>query len=243
MPHRVELLAGYRFNYLIPGNFREKGPWPGSLWEQDTGGRGDEGLVSVLQTGVMIDNRDNEPAPTKGYWHEATIRGAHKFWGSDYNYVGCNITARTYASLVPSLVWANRVVLDGMAGNAHIEELGRPGGTARYYMYGEQRAGRGVRLTRFAGRLKNMEQSELRWTALSGPVFQVPIDLTLVGFVDVGFVAQDWQHLDELARPLVGTGGGLRIAVDKNFIVRTDVGVSALEDWSPSIYIDLGNTF
>lgn len=243
MPHRIELLGGYRFNYLIPGTFAEKGPWADSLWAADTGGRGDEGLVSVLQTGVMIDNRDNEPSPTKGYWHEATVRGAHKFWASDYDYFGYNLTARTYLSLAPGLVWANRVVADGMVGDAHIEELGRAGGTVRYYMYGEQRAGRGIRLTRFVGRVKNMEQSELRWTALSAPVFNVPVDLTLVGFVDVGFVAEDWQSLDQLSRPLPGTGGGFRVAIDKNFIVRTDVGVSAFEDWSPSIYIDLKNTF
>ncbi|MFT4621894.1 MAG: hypothetical protein ACI8PZ_000546 [Myxococcota bacterium] len=242
MPHRMELLAGYRFNYLIPGTFTEAGPWPGSLWDL-ADGEDEEGLVSVLQTGVMFDNRDNEPAPTSGYWHEVTIRGAHKFWASDYNYFGYNLTARTYLTLAPRLVWANRVVLDGIVGDAHIEELGRPGGTVRYYMYGEQRAGRGIRLTRFAGRVKNMEQTELRWTFISAPVFKIPVDITLVGFGDFGFVAQDWRNLNELARPLPSTGGGLRFAIDKNFIVRTDVGVSAFEDWSPSIYIDLKNLF
>ena len=42
MPHRFELYAGYRAAYLVQGDFSEKGPWPGSLYEADFGS-GEEG--------------------------------------------------------------------------------------------------------------------------------------------------------------------------------------------------------
>ena len=103
--------------------------------------------------------------------------------------------------------------------------------------------GRGIRLARYIGRVKAMQQAELRWRAIGFEVADVPIDITLLGFLDAGFVATDWSSLDELGTPLLGEGGGLRIAVDQNFIVRADVGVSAIVDYAPSVYIDIRNTF
>lgn len=244
LPHKVELVLGWRANAMIPGDFQSAEPYFGSLYAQDFPA-GERGLVSVLQAGVMVDDRDNEPAPIRGYWIEGTVRGAHSVILSDYDYFGFNVTLRGYAPVgTDRLVFADRVMFDGMVGDAHTLELSTPGGTQRYAgFYGSLNDGRGIRLRRYLGKVKGLQQAELRWTFTEFGVGSSTIDLGLLGFVDVGFVATDFSHLRELAVPLPSTGGGFRFALDQNFIVRADVGVSPLEDWTPSVYIDLRHLF
>lgn len=246
MPHRVEVFGGWRGNYLVPGSFTEPGPWPDSLYAQDFPG-GERGMVSVLQVGLMVDDRDHEPAPTRGYWVEASVRGSAPWWGSapEWSYFGFSTTLRGYLPLgTDRLVLADRVVFDGMVGDAHLLELATIGGSQRFFGWGGLNAGRGIRLRGFLGRVKLFEQLELRWTPLSFEVGGVPFDVGLLGFGDLGFVATDFASVGELFdRPLPGTGGGLRIAVDENLIIRADVGVSPLEGWKPAPYIDIKNLF
>ena len=103
MPHRFEVIAGYRASMIIPGDFGEKGPWPGSLYAQDFGDGadgGERGLVSVVQVGAMLDNRDNEPSPIRGYWIEGVRSGGTPLPGKvDWQYLGFNTTLRGYVPL------------------------------------------------------------------------------------------------------------------------------------------------
>ncbi len=243
-PHRFEIVGGYRITYILPGDFSDASPWPGSLYSRDFG-EGEQGLMSVIQAGAMLDDRDNEPSPTRGYWIEATVRGASSLWGSDWDYFGFNTTLRGYLSLgTDRVVLANRLVVDGIVGDAPVRELAEPGGVQRYSSYGSLNAGRGIRLRRFIGEALTVDQAELRVLAIPFSIGKVPIDIHTIGFVDVGFVAEELSGFGQMfGTPLVGTGGGLRFAIDKNFIVRADVGVSPIEDWSPSVYIDLDNLF
>ncbi len=243
MPHRLELIGGYRASLLIPGDFTERAPWPGSLYEADRGG-GDDGLVSLVQVGAMLDNRDNEPAPIRGYWIEGSVRGAHQIIGSSWNFFGFNTTLRGYAPLLTErLVLADRVVVDGIVGDAPILELATPGGHQRYSGVGSLNAGRGIRQRRFIGEALVLNQVELRWLALPLTVFSVPLDVHLIGFNDLAFVGAEITDFGRMFRtPLVSYGGGLRLALDKNFVVRGDVGFSPLEE-GPSLYIDLRNLF
>ncbi|MEQ1571842.1 MAG: BamA/TamA family outer membrane protein [Myxococcota bacterium] len=244
MPHRVELMFGWRANAMIPGEFSDPDPFPGSLYATDFPG-GEQGLVSVAQVGVMVDDRDNEPAPIRGYWVDASVRGAHAVLLSDYDYVGFNVTLRGYAPVgTDRLVFADRVMFDGMSGDAHTLELATPGGTQRFAgFYGSLNGGRGIRQRRFVGKVKVLEQAELRWTFATFGVGGTTVDLGTLGFVDLGLVATDFGHLEQLGTLLPSTGGGLRIALDQNFVVRADVGVSPIEAWSPGVYIDLRNLF
>lgn len=243
-PHRVEVLGGYRASAMLPGDFQEATPWPDSRYEEDFPG-GEKALMSVLQTGMMWDNRDNEPAPIRGYWAEATVRAATPAWGSTTTYVGFNTTFRGYLPLgTDRLVFADRVMVDGMAGEATTLEIATPGGTQRMQFYGHMNAGRGIRQRRFLGKAKAMNQGELRWTAFSPKVGSSVIDIGFLGFADLGFVGEELADFGTMFdTPLPSTGGGLRLALDKNFVVRADVGVSPVEDWSPSVYIDLRNLF
>ncbi len=244
LPHRLEVFASYRLNALIPGDFQEAAPYPGSLYDQDFPG-GERGVVSQIQLGLLLDDRDYEPAPTRGYWIEGSVRGAHRLLGSDYDHFGFNTTFRGYLPLVgEALVFADRVMLDGLVGNTHTLDLAVPGGLQRYTFFGSFNAGRGVRLRRYLGKVKGMNQAELRWTFLRPTVAGAGLDLTVLGFSDLGFVAEDFARIDTLfGTPLPSVGGGVRVGVDDAFIVRADLGVSPIEGWAPFVYVDLRNTF
>ncbi len=244
MPHRFELFGGYRLAYILPGDFRESGAFPGSLYAERFGEEGEEGFVSVLQVGAMLDNRDNEPSPTRGYWIEASVRGASRFIGSDWEHVGFNTTLRGYLPIFTErLVFADRLVVDAISGSAPVQELANSGGYQRYTGYGSLNAGRGIRQRRFIGETLAMNQAELRWLAVPFRVADIPIDIHVLGFLDVGFVGAEFTDFGRSFRtPLPGGGGGLRVAVDKNFIVRADVAFSSFEQGN-SLYIDINNVF
>lgn len=244
-PSKIELMFGWRGDLLMPGDFAIRGPYEGSLYDETFPGGGEWGLLSILQAGVMWDSRDNEPAPRRGTWTEVSVRGSTIAWGSAWTHVAGNTTLRGYLPLAPEgrLTFANRLILDAMLGDAPFTELGQVGGSTVIEVYGGGGGGRGIRAQRYIGRIKAIETPELRWwfgRLDLGPAF----DFTLVAFADIGWVAEDWTKLRQLAAlPHVGTGGGLRIAMDDNFVVRVDTGFSSVEDWSPGIYIDIGNLF
>jgi hypothetical protein len=244
LPHRLELFTSYRVNVLVPGDFSTATAYPGSLYDQDFPG-GEQGVVSQVQLGIMLDDRDYEPAPTRGYWIEGSVRGAHGVIGSDYDHFGFNTTLRGYVPLgTDDLVFAERVVFDGLVGDTHAVDLAMPGGFQRYVFYGSLNAGRGIRLRRYLGKVKALQQAELRWTPWRPKVGSTKLAVGVLGFSDLGFVAEDFQRIDTMfSTPLPTVGGGLRVGVDGAFVVRADVGVSPIEDWAPSLYIDLRNTF
>ncbi|MEZ4238437.1 MAG: hypothetical protein R3F59_20255 [Myxococcota bacterium] len=242
MPHKVELLLGWRGRGIVPGDFRERDPWPHSLYASDFPG-GEAGFVSLLQAGVMVDDRDNEPAPIRGYWVEGTVRAATIAFGSTYDFVGWNVTLRGYHPLgTDRVVFADRVMFDQLVGEAPVVELVWPGGTQQYTFYGSLNAGRGIRLARYVGKLKAMNQSEVRATFWQPEIAGVHFDVTALGFLDLGFVGADpFDFGPAFSHPLPGTGGGCA-SPSTATVVRADAGVSPIEDWSPRS-IDIKNTF
>jgi hypothetical protein len=246
LPHRVEVFGGYWGQYIIPGDFQEREAFPNSLYDQDFPG-GEQGMVSSFQVGAMLDNRDNEPAPIKGYWVEASVRGAHRFVGSDWDYAGFNVTARGYQPLgTDRVVLADRFVIDGMFGDIPMQEINRAGGSQIYNLYGGQRMGRGVRNSRVRGKARVMNQTEIRATVWSPSLRKgrTVIDITPIAFLDAGYYAAEWGDIGgDNAAFVYGTGGGLRLAFNKNFIIRADFGVSPVEGWMDNygIYIDVRN--
>lgn len=242
---KKEVFASWRAMYYLPGTFDERVPIEGTKYAQYIDGGNDidkeQGFLSALQLGIMSDTRDFEPAPGSGYWAEASLRGAAIVTGSEFDYLGFNGTVRNYQSLLDDrrLVFATRGVIDGVFGDAPQRELAEMGGSQIYNFGGGLNAGRGIRQRRFIGRAKGLLQNELRWRMLRVGI----LDVTLLGFSDLLFVARDWSDLGDFARPVSGEGGGLRLAFDDSFIIRADVGVSAAEDYSPSVYIDINNLF
>jgi hypothetical protein len=245
-PHRVELFGGWRGNYTTPGDLGEKGPWEDTLYQQDYPD-GEQGLVSVLQAGVMVDNRRNEAAPYDGYWIEASIRGSSRYWGSkpDWEYFGMNLILRTYTPLLPDdghFVIANRIVFDGIIGNTSVQDLAWAGGSDLLTLGGGVSSARGIRARRFRGRVDLAEQVEARFRFAKVKIANIPFEFGTVGFLDVGMTSLEWADFFR-TRPYTGFGGGLRITMDQNFVVQADIGFSPVEDYSPGIYIETGNTF
>lgn len=247
LPHKIELIASWRGSHYRIGNWSEAGPYQNSRYQHDFLGDPGDGFASVVEAGVMIDNRDFEPAPRTGYWIEATLRESSPFWGSSWSYLGVNLSLRGYLPLEPTkrLVLAGQVIFDGMYGKAPLQEIVRVGGTGRYFnTFGGQDIGRGLREQYFPGRLKAYKQVELRYEFVGFNVWTWHFDLAAVTFADLGLVAWDWNTLDkETFKPAIGFGGGLRVLWDEAVVVRFDVGTSPIESYAPRIYFVIGNVF
>jgi len=244
-PHRLEVFGGWRVNYNTPGDLGESGPWKDTRYIQDHP-EGEKGLVSVLQVGFMADNRRNEAAPYSGYWAEASIRGSSRFWGSnrDWEYVGVNTILRGYVPLTKNdglLVLANRVAFDGIVGDTSVQDLAWSGGSGLLTFGGGVDSGRGIRARRFRGRADLLAQSELRARFVKFDIGGVPFDFGGAGFIDAGMTSLEWKDFGN-EHEYYGTGGGIRLTMDQNFVIQADVGVSPVENWSPSVYIETGNT-
>ena len=243
LPHKVEVIGGYRGSYYFPGVPGDQNPWPGSLYESDYHPEGETGFASVLQTGMMFDNRDNEPAPNSGYWSEFSVRGAGPFSGSTWTFGGVNLTHRQYATLIKGkLVSATRLVLDTSFGELPTQEMVRMGGVVNYGALGGQYGPRGLRAWRIIGQTKAMGQEELRWTFAHFTPGTQTIDLGSVGFFDYGWAARSLSELN-LSQAGFGTGAGLRVTWNTNFVVRVDAGFSPVEEWGNKLYINIDHIF
>ncbi len=238
MPHKVEAIASYRLSYFAPFEKFEH-----TLYQYENNLEEETGFTSVLQAGLMVDNRDNEPAPKKGYWVEGTVRGASKYWGSQFDWFGFNTTLRGYLPIVKEgrLTLANRFAFDGIVGETNYKELDWMGGFQMYTAAGGARSLRGIRSERYRGKVKILNQAELRWKTYTFTPGKMTIDLYLQGFVDAAHVAAEWDQLG--GSPIhLGEGGGLRIAINQNFILRGDFATSFDEGWKLSgIYLDVDN--
>ncbi len=250
-PLRVQALVGYRGLYFIPGHWFDDDkdgspdlyPYPNSLYARDHPA-GEPGFSSVVQAGIIVDTRDNEPAPTRGVFVEASGRASSKLIGSSWDWLGANITARGYASLnnSKSLVLASRFAADAVLGDPPIQELVRMGGTVDYYAFGGVDMGRGIRTQRYIGKLRLMNQTELRWRFFETEVFAQRFGFTAVALADSGVVGR------ELARPgplpiNFGVGAGLRLSWNDNFVIRFDVAASPQENFTPGVYVVVNNPF
>lgn len=239
MPHRVELLANARVSYLAPFDRYEH-----TLYSYERPEEDERGLTSVLQAGIMLDNRDNEPSPFSGYWVEATVRGATPYWGSQFTFFGFNTTLRGYLPVLKEgrLTVADRFAFDGLVGDTNMKELDWMGGYQPYNGVGGARSLRGIRQDRYRGKVKMINQLELRWRFARwkpGPT----VDWYLQPFLDVGKVGEEWEDFGPTPFQ-TGQGLGLRVAFNQNFILRGDFATAKVEGWGLSgLYLATENIF
>ena len=243
MPHKVEAIASYRLSYFAPFDKTFEGGLDDTLYQHSVDLDAETGFTSVLQGGIMVDNRDNEPAPKRGYWVEGTVRGASKYWGSKFNWFGFNATMRGYLPILKDgkLTLADRLAVDGIVGETNYKELDWMGGSQFYTAAGGARSLRGIRSERYRGKVKALNQAELRWKAVTFTPGSTVVDLYFQGFVDAAHVAAEWDDVG--GSPIhLGEGGGLRIAINENFILRGDFATSFDEGWGlTGIYLDVDN--
>lgn len=250
-PARFEVTGGLRGGWFIPGTWDDEdgdggadlAPFPGSLYAGEFP-EGEPGFETIAQLGVMLDTRDNEPAPNEGVWLEASARASSPFIGSAWQWAGGNVTLRGYAPLDDdrTLVLCNRLIFDGVIGDPPIQSLVRLGGSNDFYVLGGADLGRGIRAQRYIGKLRVIDTTELRWRFLDTEVVGQRLAFAAAGFVDAGLVGRELTEPGPM--PLqAGGGGGLRVAWNENFIIRFDVGFSSVEAWQPMIYLLIANPF
>jgi len=240
---RVELFAGWRGTGYVPGSLfvdddgdgkADLTPAPGTLYARHFPG-GEPGLASVVQAGVAVDTRDNEPAPQRGFFVDASVRGAGAPTGSAFTFGGANLTARVFAPLPgplsagPPLVVAQRSILDVVVGDAPVRERMRFGGLVDAQGLGGQDTARGVRLSRYPGRLRASHQIELRADVLHVDVAGNDLGLVVAGFVDGAVAVFEPATAATDLRPLLGGGVALRVVWNTNFIFRIDLALSPEE--------------
>jgi len=236
-----ELMVQYIGAYTFPGYLGATGTYPGSLYEQHFPD-GERGFSSELRLGVVHDTRDNEARPTEGYVASAFLRGAGVFLGGEWNYAGINLGGAYYQTLDRDrrVVWANRIIVDLLYGDAPSQSLATVGGFWNDVGFGGQAIGRGVRLRRYIGRIKVIAQSELRWAVAGGERAQ----WVLIAFGDGAWVGGDYDDWGGELRQLVGSfGASTGVYWGTSFLIRFDVGLSPFEEYDPFFYLSLTHPF
>lgn len=184
-----------------------------------------------LQTGLVYDTRDDEISPSRGQFHQATLRVSPAMGDPfPYAYEQVDAMARFYVTLLPKrMVLALRGVFDLQIGDVPFYELARYEDTSAI---GGGMAIRGVPAYRYYGRIKAFGNVELRTKVTGFTWFGRQLQLGVASFVDAGRL---WSGMTNPRPGMEGTGlglhygigGGLRLRQGQAFVVRADVA------WSP----------
>ncbi len=223
------------------------------------------GWVNYFKAGISFDSRDNEANPMKGLWTEAVVMAAPGFLTTgNLGHARVSFTHRQYFTLVPeNLSFAYRI-------NLQQNILGK----TPFYLQpliitsflrsrsseglGGGRTLRGILLNRVVGEGFALGNAELRWKFIHFDIGSTNVYLGLNGFVDAGMVtskvdldlslmtpadrANFFSNVDE--KPHISAGLGLRIAINRNFIVAVDYGKAFdKRDGNSGMYIGLNYLF
>jgi len=212
LAENLSLMTGVHGRYVMPEAY------PESRLQGDLGlrtvrgdpvlrGTTDHGLV-VLAAGVLWDTRDDESFPTRGFYHEVSLRGGFGFDEAfQFGYMGLHAHVRNYLPLAGrNLVLAVRVLSDLLFLAPPFYELTRGGAFYPTELPGGEDGIRGVPAGRYAGRVKLLGSFDLRslfWRfTLFGKPMQVGADL----FFDGGRV---WAE-EDVVQDLDGRGPGFK---------------------------------
>ncbi len=220
----------------------------------------DGGNINFIKTGFVYDTRDNEPNPNKGMWTELLLLYAPEFLGSDQEFSRFIFLHRQYFTLIPNaLTFAYRV-----------DYQTKISGESPFYMLpflfdskqtrdglGGAKNIRGILRNRIEGEGMAFGNFELRWKVLKTKLLKRNFYIALSTFADIGRVvdpfAIDLSNVpnDDLANfnfeeesLHTSIGGGIRFALNENFIVAIDYGVALNKyDGSSGLYIGLNWLF
>lgn len=234
-------------------------------WGLITADEADGGFVPELKAGFVYDTRDNRPHPMKGVWTEAVLVGAPEFLGAESGFLKLALTHRQYFTLVPDdLAFAYRLgwqqTLAGEVPFYYQSQVVTSVMTgASSTGLGGARTLRGIMRNRIVGDGMVFGNFELRWKAWYFQLINQDFYLGVNGFLDAGRAtslmdveerlsaeqAADAAYFDFGAEALhVSYGAGLRIAMNRNFIVAVDYGRAVKrQDGSSGLYIGLNYLF
>jgi hypothetical protein len=184
-----------------------------------------------LETGLVYDSRDSEVSPSRGMYHQVTIRVSPGMGEAfPYEYEQVTATARFYTTLIPKrMILAIRGVYDQQFGDVPFYELSRYEDTSAI---GGGMAVRGVPAYELYGRIKAFGNIELRTAITRFEWLDRKFKLGFATFVDAGRL---WTGMAN-PQPMLegsgiglhyGLGGGIRLQQGQAFVVRADIA------WSP----------
>ncbi|NOY36589.1 MAG: BamA/TamA family outer membrane protein [Chlorobi bacterium] len=228
----------------------------------------DGGWLNYLKAGISYDSRDNEPNPMKGIWTEAVIQTAPGFLGNgSFGHTKFAIIHRQYFTLIKrDLSFAYRLAYQGtLGGKVPFYSYPLMMTTFMKGAYSEGLGGaktlRGILRDRIVGKGFVYGNAELRWKFVHTRFLNQNLYLALNAFWDGGMVVQkvdvntsgvilapDEEMSDYFSNKKESlhssVGGGLRVAMNENFIISFDFG-KALDpqDGTTGIYIGLNYLF
>lgn len=258
--------AGYNFSYFKTKRFESENLTEPSLYDIYISNNiidkddADGGISSSLRFGLMYDTRDVEASPTKGIWSEAHAIAAPKFLGSSKNYFKFNFIFHQYVPIATDkLVFAYRLNYQGFIGNAPFYVLpfhSIVGPFSDYDGIGGYRTTRGLMRNRVQSLQFGFFNTELRWRFVDFRLFNQNIALNLSGFLDgarsfkhinLSALETTYPHLlsDNAEKFHLSAGAGLRIIMNRNFIVAFEYGkaFNSQDNSKGAIYINSGFLF
>ncbi len=225
------------------------------------------GNITTLKLGLVYDTRDNEANPNSGIWSEVIYLMAPGFLGNDYAYSRINFTHRQYFTLVPKrLTFAYRLSYESkISGETPFYAL-------PFFVDSKQNQDglgggknlRGIMRNRVVGDGFALGNFEFRWKVINTVIFNQNFYIGLNAFADLGIVTNSYAvdlsgvtasygNTIEQNRALLqyseegvhlGYGGGIRFALNDNFIIAVDYGLAAkAQDGENGLYIGLNYIF
>ncbi len=225
----------------------------------------DGGNANYISAGLVYDSRDNEPNPMKGIWTEIILRGAPSFMGNgDYDHLKLSITHRQYFTIIKrDLSFAYRLGFQTtLAGETPF--YADPLMMFSYYRgalpqgIGGGKTLRGIQRNRIVGNSIVYGNFELRWKFIHTRLFKQNLYIAVNAFMDTGRSLGEYEINKELI-PVdersdyfdqendsfhTSAGGGIRFALNQNFIVAVDYGLALdKRDGTSGLYIGLNYLF
>jgi hypothetical protein len=255
---RIEALVGLNTTYNIVR------PYPGSLLEQDIALKAtdtpdgealgnllqgtDPHALVVLSAGALFDTRDHEYTPTRGTFTELTVRASPGVQ-QGLRYAAFTINSAWYKSFIGEyLSFAIRGVADVIAGDAPFYELTRFGALMPRDGPGGGWSLRGVPRQRYAGKIKLIQNLEIRSMFWKFTIKNNHFAVGAVAFLDAARIWADFGRTELGGVSIdggsfkLGTGGGLRVRWGETFLVRFD-GAYSPTDKTQGFYVDVGHVF
>lgn len=255
---RIEALVGLNTTYNVVR------PYPDSKLEQDIASLGDgskdaqtlgkllrgtdPALLMVLNLGLLFDTRDHEFTPTRGTFTELSVRSSPGVQ-QDLRYAGVALNTAWYKAIVGEyLSFAIRGVADVILGDAPFYELTRFGALQPRDGPGGGWSLRGVPRQRYSGKVKLIQNLELRSMFWRFNVGKSRFLVGAVGFLDAARIWADLRGTELAGQSVdggtfkVGTGGGLRVRWGETLVIRFDGAYSPTER-TPGFYVDIGQVF
>jgi outer membrane protein assembly factor BamA len=191
---------------------------------------------------LVYDSRDNEPAPNRGVWTDIVGEWYTGLIGSDNDFLRLTLTDRRYFTLRKNLVYANRIIVENIFGEAPLLLYYPLGGSFRIDEgVGGYRSIRGAYKNRYVGSAKFIMNMELRYRFYDFQFAGQDFYLTANAFFDFGRVWHENDLKGDFTNLHTGKGGGVHIGWNENFIVYAEMAFNA--ESGSQLYIDIGFLF